>query len=203
VTDNGGLTASASHTVQVSQPAPVNQPPTAAISGPATGQVGETLNFSGSGSGDADGHIVSYAWDFGDSAQASGAGVSHAYAAAGSYQVTLTVTDNGGLTASASHTVQVSQPAPVNQPPTAAISGPATGQVGQAVTFDGSGSSDPEGASLTHAWDFGDGDTGSGQTVTHTYQQTATYTVTLTVTDDGGLTGTATHSISVAAASGD
>ncbi len=191
VTDNGGLTASAHHTVQVSA---VNQPPTAVIGGPASGQVGQTLNFNSSGSSDADGHIVGYAWAFGDGATGRGARVSHAYAVAGSYQVTLTVTDNDGLTASASHTVQVSAP---NQPPLAVIGGPATAQVGQEVIFDGSGSSDPEGAPLTHAWDFGDGVTGSGQTITHTYQHAATYTATLTVTDDGSLTDSATHTISI------
>jgi PKD repeat protein/uncharacterized protein YraI len=197
VTDKDGGQGSDTATVQVSA---ANQPPTAVISGPDTAQVGQAVAFDGSGSSDPEGASLTYAWDFGDGATGSGANVSHVYAAAGSYQVALTVTDDGGLTASASHAVQVSQPAPVNQPPTAVISGPDTAQVGQAVAFDGSGSSDPEGASLTHAWDFGDGATGSGQTITHTYQQTATFTVTLTVTDDGGLNSTATHTISVAAA---
>ena len=194
VTDKDGAQGSDTATVQVGA---VNQPPAAAISGPASGQTGQTLNFSASSSGDGDGHIVSYAWAFGDGATASGVDASHAYAQADDYQVTLTVTDDDGLTGSASHAVEISA---ANQPPAAVIGGPATAQVGQVVAFDAGGSSDPEGAPLTHAWDFGDGAIGSGQTITHTYQQTATYTVTLTVTDSGGLTDTATHPISVAAA---
>jgi PKD repeat protein len=53
---------------------------------------------------------VSYAWDLGDGTTASGAEVSHSYSAAGSYRVTLTVTDNDGLSSSASLLVQVNEP---------------------------------------------------------------------------------------------
>ena len=94
------MSDSATHNVQV-KPIGNNQPPTAVISGPTSGLVGETLNFSGAGSSD-DGNIVRYAWDFGDGSTGSGVSVTHAYNAAGSYKVTLTVTDDDGLSASAS-----------------------------------------------------------------------------------------------------
>jgi PKD repeat protein len=93
VPGDGGLKDSATHDVQV-EPASDNQPPTAVIRGPTSGRVGETLNFSGADSTD-DGRIVSYAWDFGDGTTGSGVSVTHAYKAAGSYKVTLTVTDDG------------------------------------------------------------------------------------------------------------
>jgi PKD repeat protein len=60
--------------------------------------------------------------------------------------------------------------------------------VGDVVSFDGSGSYDPDGAILSYEWDFGDGEFGSGESLTHVYISEGTYTVTLTVTDDGGLT---------------
>jgi PKD repeat protein len=196
VTDDGGLSDSATHTVQIEEPV-TNQPPSAVISGPASGLVGETLDFDGSGSYDEDGSIVSYAWDFGDGSIGSGVNVTHSYNVVGSYQVTLTVTDDGGLSDSATHTVQVEEPTPINQPPSAAISGPTSGLVGETLSFDGSGSYDEDGSIVSYTWDFGDGTTGSEVTVTHVYTQAGGYQVTLTVTDDGGLSDLATHLIAI------
>ncbi len=78
--------------------APVNQAPTAAANGPYSGDTGVAVTFSSAGSFDSDGSIVSYAWTFGDGGTSSAADPSHTYTAAGSYTVTLTVTDDGGLT---------------------------------------------------------------------------------------------------------
>ncbi|WP_097193555.1 PKD domain-containing protein [Blastococcus aggregatus] len=64
---------------------------------------------------------------------------------------------------------------------------------------DGTGSTDPEDAPLTYAWDFGDGTTGTGATASHTYTAAGTYTVRLTVTDAGGLTATTTRSVTASA----
>ena len=69
-----------------------------------------TVSVNGSGSTDPDGSIASYAWTFGDGGTATGATASHAYAAAGTYTVGLTVTDNDGATDSTTHSVTVSQP---------------------------------------------------------------------------------------------
>lgn len=77
-----------------------------------------TVAFDGSGSTDADGTITGYAWDFGDGVQASGAQQSHTYAAAGTYPVTLTVTDDRGATNRTQQDVTV-KAAPVNIAPTA------------------------------------------------------------------------------------
>lgn len=56
--------------------------------------------FDGSGSSDSDGSIVDWSWTLGDGASASGAAVQHPYATAGTYPVTLTVTDEHGATSS-------------------------------------------------------------------------------------------------------
>ena len=66
--------------------------------------------------------------------------------------------------------------------------GPYEGRVGEPVTFDGTGSSDPNGTIITYEWDFGDGETGTGPTPTHTYSMADIYIVTLTVTSDTGAT---------------
>jgi PKD repeat protein len=72
-------------------------------------------SFDGSASTDSDGSIVSYAWDWGDGTQESILGTgnatrAHTYANPGTYTVTLTVTDDDGLTDSSSSTVTVSLP---------------------------------------------------------------------------------------------
>ncbi|WNJ16722.1 DUF2341 domain-containing protein [Pontibacter sp. G13] len=67
------------------------------------------------------------------------------------------------------------------------------------VNFDGTSSSDPEGAALTYSWNFGDGNSDTGPTPSHTFNAAGaipeTFTVTLTVTDTGGLAAITTLDI--------
>ena len=86
----------------------------------------------------------------------------------------------------------------IDQPPVADANGPYTGTEGVAITFDGSGSSDPDGTIVSYLWDFGDGGTSTGQNPTYAYSQAGSYTVTLTVTDDDSATDTDTTSATVA-----
>jgi len=87
----------------------------------------------------------------------------------------------------------------VNRAPVASAGGPYTGTVGVPVSFNGSGSSDPDGDALTYAWDFGDLSTGTGSNPTHAYATTGTFTVSLTVTDNGSpnLSNTATTTATI------
>ena len=85
---------------------------------------------------------------------------------------------------------------PVNNPPVANAGADKSVLMGNAVSFDGSGSTD-DGTIVSYQWDFSDGSTASGVHVTHSYVAAGTYTVTLTVTDNGGLTGTDTAVVTV------
>jgi PKD repeat protein len=80
-----------------------NVPPVANVSAtPTTGTTPLAVQFTGSGSTDSDGTIVSYAWTFGDGGTANTANPSRTYTATGTFTATLTVTDNRGATNSRS-----------------------------------------------------------------------------------------------------
>ena len=70
-----------------------------------------------------------------------------------------------------------------NQPPTALFSATLNNM---AVSFNASGSTDPDGSISSYAWDFGDGQSGSGVTASHVYASPGSYNATLTVTDSRG-----------------
>ncbi|CAN5826136.1 hypothetical protein BH23ACT10_BH23ACT10_39400 [soil metagenome] len=90
---------------------PGNAPPTAVVDFDCTGL---TCTFDGTGSTDADGSIAGYQWEFGDGAGASGPTEEHTFAAAGTYDVHLTVTDDGGASNTAHQDVTVtSSTAPI------------------------------------------------------------------------------------------
>jgi len=87
---------------------------------------------------------------------------------------------------------------PPNQPPVSDPNGPYTGTEGVPLSFNGSGSYDPDGTIVSYAWNFGDGNTSTVVNPTHTYAQNGTYTVTLTVTDNEGATDTSTTTATIA-----
>ena len=91
-----------------SGPAPVQPLPVmAVINAPIEGPVGELITFDGTGS-TSDVEITSYQWDFGDGTEvAEGITVEHGYAAAGVYDVVLTITDANGQTATASMQITI------------------------------------------------------------------------------------------------
>src|SRR5205823_713865 len=91
-----------------------NRPPVANAGPDQVTQTLTEITFDGSASFDLDGTLASHAWSFGDGTVASGAVVRHAYPTPGTYTATLTVTDDGGLSASASAVVTA-----VNRPPRA------------------------------------------------------------------------------------
>jgi PKD repeat protein len=170
---------------------PANTAPVAtAAFGPNAPRPTETVTFDGTGSSDADGDALTYAWDFGDGTTADSAVADHAFAATGSYDVTLTVTDPSGATDTATVPVSV---VPDQAPIAAASTTTSKPKAKQPVTFDGTASNDPDGYDLTYTWTFGDGTSGTGAVVNHVFAKSGKYTVTLTV--DDGLGGTDTDTI--------
>lgn len=139
--------------------------------------------------------IASYSWDFGDGSTGSGRTASHAYDEAGTYVVTLRVSDQLGRSASTTQSVTVAAAAG----PTAAFEfSPTDSLVNQPVNFNAAGSRAQPGRQITsYRWDFGDGTFGSGQIVSHSYGLPRTYQVLLTVTDDTGKTSTTTKAVAV------
>jgi PKD repeat protein len=74
---------------------------------------------------------------------------------------------------------------------------PANGLAPLTVTFNGAGSTDPDGTVSSWAWSFGDGASGTGSLTTHLYTTPGTFAASLTVTDNGGASSTTTRSIVV------
>ena len=171
----------------------VNAPPKASFSyTPSQPSTGEQVTFDASNSTDPDGTIVSYEWDFdGDgTVDATGETATHSYDPSGNYTATLQVTDSDGATNTTSQTVRVYSPPVANYTYT---------RVGDQVTFDASGSYDPDGGSITgYEWDI-DGDgfvEETGETVTlDVVDEFSPSTVELVVTDDEGVTNSTTKQL--------
>jgi PKD repeat protein len=150
-----------------------------------------TFNASAGGS-----DIVDWDWDFGDGSTASGAIVQHAFDDAGSFTVTLTVTDGFGLSASRPKTINVAQG---EEPAADFVFSPTEPTAGDTVFFNASTSTPAPGRSIvSYTWNFGTS-TGiaSGKIVTKVFNTAGTYTVTLTVRDDAGVTATTSKEVTV------
>jgi PKD domain len=137
--------------------------------------------------------IASYSWNWGDGAVTSGgssaSAPSHTYAAYGTINITLTVTDSIGQTSSASRSVVLVQP------PTAAFTFSCASRT---CTVDASSSSGPS-LIINYHWDWDDETTTdtTGSSTLHTYAYGATFLVHLRVTDSFGNTGAITKSLVV------
>lgn len=167
-----------------------NAPPVAAFGSSCADLA---CSFSDS-STDADGRITAYRWSFGDeSADEPAREAEHAYSAPGTYVVALTVTDDRGATATATHMVQAVVPPDI--PPVASFG---SSCVDLTCAFSDS-SSDSDGFVVSHHWTFGDGEESDAPAPAHSYASAGDYQVHLSVTDDGGATSVAQKEIRVTA----
>jgi PKD repeat protein len=173
----------------------VDEAPTAAFtSTPPHPAVAQTVSFDGSSSSDPDGSIMSYSWNFGDGTPAAtGTTPTHTYSTSGVYTITLKVSDSSGATAT------TTQQLPVGLIASFTVTSPPPLLQGQALGFDGTGSSTSQGATITsYSWDFGDGSApGTSPTPSHAYLHYGSYTVKLTVTDSSSATDTAAQTVVV------
>ena len=186
VTDDDGGTDSKIMDLDV-----VNAPPAASFTiGPHVQSTGQPITFQDT-STDPDGTIVSRAWDFGDGTTGQGAAPTHVFRARDTFTVRLTVTDDGGDTATTTQQVLID-----NLGPEAVIQGPAETFTGQAVGFTDL-SRDPGGQIVAREWRFEDGTRSTAAGVSHVFHESGQRFVALTVTDDRGATATAVHAIEV------
>lgn len=169
----------------------VPDPPTAIVDASATDVLPqETVTFTAAASQDPLGDGLDHAWSFGDGTRDRGRQVTHAWAQAGTYPVTLTVTDARGRSDETSLTVTVGTP---NRAPDASLVATTPegdpideATVGTTVLFTAEASTDPDGDPLTYDWRLGDGTTSEGPDVAHAFGTPGRYAVTVTVTDPDG-----------------
>jgi hypothetical protein len=204
----------------------VNEPPTARAGGPYAVRAGTSITLDGSGSDpeQSSGTLV-YEWDLDDDGvfgeigdvaeRGAETGTQPVFRAVGlvgptTYPISLRVTDQGGLTNTATVNVRIDE----NKPPVAVAGGPYVVRENLSTTLDGSGSSDPERPSdtLIYVWDL-DGDGIFGELGAAAVRGdeigvhpafsaiglTAPLTVpiSLRVTDDGGASDIATADIQI------
>jgi PKD repeat protein len=183
VTDSNGFSDYKTASVTISS----DESPSAAFSLTTAAPLqGRPVSLDGTASSDPDGSIVAYRWNFGDgSAPGTGATPSHTYARAGTFTVTLTVTDSSGAAATGAQRVAIDE-----LPSARLVVRVARPASGLPVRFDASSSSDPDGSVRSYRWNFGDRSRPEGGvSPTHSYRKAGTYEVTLTITDSAGRTG--------------
>jgi YD repeat-containing protein len=200
VTDNSGATATTTRTLTVT-----NRAPTASFTAtPNPAPTGTTVTFNGSGSSDPDGTIAKYEWDLDGNGTfettTTGSSTTKSYATASTLTIGLRVTDNNGATATTTRTLTVT-----NRAPTASFTAtPSPAKVGETVSFNAAGSTDPDGTVTKYEWDLdGNGtyetSTGTTATTSRSYTPAGDRTIGLRVTDNLGATATTTRTVSVRA----
>lgn len=205
-------------TYQVIGPSPVAKPDLVIneITKDSTNRV--ILRIANTGTGNFSGNLGVQIWFNGVTKYNGTAAVTIPSGAIGTFTVTSLILPEGSTTVKAkvdpggtideenegnnerteTITVGSSSPPPSsNNPPQANAGSNKTAKVGQAVSFNGSGSSDSDGTIISYIWDFGDGQTSVGSVVSHTYSVAGTYTASLTVTDNNGATDTDTVLVTI------
>ncbi len=213
VTQSGGNSDSANVRIDVRNTGITvgNEPPLASAGGDRTVTPGSFVLLDPSGSSDPEGQPLTYAWT-----QVSGPpvdiqpvdvsrgqyGFTAPTQAAEPVVVRLTVTDSQG--ASDSDDAAITVAAPANNPPTANAGPDQQAVSGAVVTLNGSGSSDPDGDTLSFAWSQV---SGPPVTIQNPAQANASFsapagpaTIVLRLTVDDGRGGTASDDIAITVA---
>jgi PKD repeat protein len=170
-------------------------PPVSLPGGDVSSQAGVPILFDGSASYDPDGEVVSFDWAFGNGDHDTGANLAYTFTDAGEFIVTLTVTDDDGLTGSDFITATI---APANEGPDAVIDGPTQVVSGEEAEFNAYLSEDDHGVA-GYFWDVGleEEEPIEGVELLYTWPEWGEVTLTLTVEDHDGLTDSATRLLPV------
>ena len=171
---------------------PPNQKPIANITGPSFGYTSQILLFFANDSYDPDGNIIGYRWDFESDGHWNTEWINdtfcfHTYSQPGNYTVRLQVKDDDGATASDYHNITIQELPEKKMLPIPVTKVKYEGFVNENITFDSSGSYDPDGNITGFTWYFGDGNISFERNPVHSYADEGYYFVYLKVTDDGNL----------------
>ena len=160
----------------------LNTPPTANAGADQNIPFGTAVTLDASGSSDSDGTISSYLWQEGTTTLSNLASFTKSDFTVGTHTLTLTVTDNDGATATDTIVITVVG----NFPPLANAGADQIINLGDMLTLDGTGSSDPDGNITAYAWDEGGIAIGSTPSITLNSVTAGTHIYKLTVTDNYG-----------------
>lgn len=180
------VTTSLGCTDTLTQPVVILAPPAVAFSG-GPGCAGSTITFTNTTTPSTN---VNYQWNFGNGQTSNSQNPSVNYTNAGTYQVSLTVTDANGCSAT------LTQPVVVNPVPVPAFTSNTPACQGTPVSF--TNTSTPGGGTITlYQWDFGNGQTSNASNPSIIYSSGGNYNVSLTVTNSFGCTATLVQNIGI------
>ena len=145
------------------------------------------INFDATASRDPDGEIVNYEWDFNEDGiyDAEGVKAEHNFERAGTFNVTLRVTDSNGEYSNSSIPVIIKGDKTID----GAISITPNDEVlapDRAYQFDASEFKSAEGTVSSYDWNFGDGKLSTGRKITHTFTKEGVYEISVKLKDDKG-----------------
>lgn len=200
VTDPAGASDTAAIEVHVANAPPV----ITAVTGPTqwVSGVSNTMVVAFTDPGTADTHTLTVAWGDGSGDTLTrGGSIAHTYMEPGSYVATVTVRDHDGAETSRNSPAVVVESTQANHPPTAQIGGPYTANEGTPFPVSATGSTDPDGDTLTYSWTVtGPGlISGSidGPTPSLAYLDDGVFSVTVIATDRDGASDTATAPVTI------
>jgi PKD repeat protein len=200
VTDTRGASAVSTQAVTVG----AGTPPSALFTtSPAAPGVNQDVFFDATASRPAPGRtITNYDWSFGDGSIGTGVVVVHQYTAPGSYQVSLTTTDDAGSKSTPMQLALQVGPSVGPQPVATMTCQPGNSTRGVPVSCNASASTPGSGSTIvsyTFNWGVGQGDEVHTNPVqSHHYTSPGTFTVTLTVRDSLGRTAATQQQVTVA-----